>query len=385
MSYTEILNTIPDSYFGKTMGRKLEIGKKPLINMAVGIPDKPAPDEVITAMQQAVADPANNKYGVFRGKETFKTAIQQFYKETYNVDLDKDEEICILYGTKNGLVHLPLCTIEPGDGVLLPDPGYTDYLAGVLLARGEHYTLPLYEEKGYLPDFDDVPAEKLDNTKLIYLNYPSNPTGAVATRAFFDATVDRFKETKTRIVHDFAYAAFGFNHENPSILQSPGAKEVAVEIYSLSKGFNMSGFRVGFAVGNKEMIAGLNKLQDHTQVGMWGALQDASTAALKLGQPFLDEQNELFRARRDKVVAVLKENNIPFSPLDGGIFLWLKTPQGYDGESFVTYLLKEQSVLVTPGIPFGERGRHYVRVSLAVDDSLLDAFLERLLEVYLNK
>lgn len=380
MKYTDILNEIPDSYFGKTMGRKLEIGEKPLINMAVGIPDKPAPVEVIAAMQQAITDPTNNKYGVFRGKEAFRSAIQTFYKETYGVELNKDEEICILYGTKNGLVHLPLCTINPGDGVLLPDPGYTDYLAGVILARGEHYDLPLYEEKHYLPDFDDVDAAELARTKLIYLNYPSNPTGAVATRAFFDAAVERFRGTETKIVHDFAYAAFGFNQKNPSILQSPGAKDVAVEIYSLSKGFNMSGFRVGFAVGNKEMIAGLNKLQDHTQVGMWGALQDASIAALELGQPFLDEQNELFRKRRNKVMGILTENAIPFSPLEGGIFLWLKTPEGYDGEAFVDYLLQEQSLLVTPGIPFGERGRNYVRVSLAVEDSLLDTFLERLLE-----
>ncbi|UTH13997.1 aminotransferase class I/II-fold pyridoxal phosphate-dependent enzyme [Macrococcus equipercicus] len=380
MTYTKILNDIPDSYFGKTMGRKLEIGSKPLINMAVGIPDKPAPDEVIKAMSAAVQNPENNKYGVFRGKDTFKEAIQKFYHDVYHVTLDKDEEICILYGTKNGLVHLPLCVIEPGDGVLLPDPGYTDYLAGVILAHGEHYTLPLYEEKSYLPDFNDVPADQLSRTKLIYLNYPSNPTGAVATREFFDETVNRFKQTETKIVHDFAYAAFGFDAKNPSILQSPGAKDIAVEIYSLSKGFNMSGFRVGFAVGNKEMIAALNKFQDHTQVGMWGALQDASTAALKLGESFTEVQNNLFRRRRDRVTALLDQHHIPYSPLAGGIFLWLKTPRGYDGESFVDYLLKEQSMLVTPGIPFGERGRNFVRVSLAVDDSILETFLERLIE-----
>lgn len=237
---SKLLDSIPESYFGKTMGRKLDIGSKPLINTAVGIPDQKVPAEVLETIQSAVQEPANNKYGVFRGKEALKEAIQKFYLDTYGVELDKDEEICILYGTKNGLVNLPLCVIEPGEGVLLPNPGYTDYLAGVKLARGTAYELPLQPANHYWPDFDALDSAVLADTRLIYLNYPSNPTGAVATRAGFDAVVRRFRGTQTKIVHDFAYAAFGFDAKNPSILQSPGAKDVAVEIYSLSKGFNMS-------------------------------------------------------------------------------------------------------------------------------------------------
>ncbi|WP_414044213.1 aminotransferase class I/II-fold pyridoxal phosphate-dependent enzyme [Macrococcus sp. EM39E] len=380
MAYTKILETIPESYFGKTMGRKLEVGSKPLINMAVGIPDKSVPDKVLQALTDGIQNPQNNKYGVFRGKEAFKIAIKKFYKDVYNVELDQDKEICILYGTKSGLVHLPTCVIEPGEGVLLPNPGYTDYLAGVKLARGEHYELKLYPEHNYLPDFDQVDENELENTKLIYLNYPSNPTGAVATKDFFDTTIKRFKDTNKRIVHDFAYAAFGFDAKNPSILQSPGAKDVAIEIYSLSKGFNMSGVRVGFAVGNAEIIENLNYFQDHTQVGMWGAIQDGAVAALELGEAFLNEQNVLFKGRRNKVTTALRDANIPFEPMQGGIFLWIKVPSEFKSEAYVDFLLKSQSILTTPGIPFGSLGDDYIRVSLAVNDAQLDEFINRIIE-----
>ncbi|TDL94290.1 aminotransferase class I/II-fold pyridoxal phosphate-dependent enzyme [Macrococcus brunensis] len=377
---SRLLDSIPESYFGKTMGRKLEIGTKPLINTAVGIPDQKVPAEVLEAIQSAVQEPANNKYGVFRGKEVLKEAIQQFYLETYGVELDKDEEICILYGTKNGLVNLPLCVIEPGEGVLLPNPGYTDYLAGVKLARGTVYELPLLPANRYWPDFDALDSAVLDKTRLIYLNYPSNPTGAVATRAGFDEIIERFRGTKIQIVHDFAYAAFGFDAKNPSILQSEGAKEVAVEIYSLSKGFNMSGVRIGFAVGNKDIVGALNYYQDHTQVGMWGVVQEAAVSALALGEPFLETQNAIFRKRRDKVTSFLTEAGIPFEPMQGGIFLWLKIPDGYNSEAYVDDLLKKQSILTTPGLPFGSNGDQYIRISLAISDEEIEELLNRLAE-----
>ncbi|ULG74251.1 aminotransferase class I/II-fold pyridoxal phosphate-dependent enzyme [Macrococcus brunensis] len=377
---SRLLDSIPESYFGKTMGRKLEIGTNPLINTAVGIPDQKVPAEVLEAIQSAVQEPANNKYGVFRGKEVLKEAIQQFYLETYGVELDKDEEICILYGTKNGLVNLPLCVIEPGEGVLLPNPGYTDYLAGVKLARGTVYELPLLPANRYWPNFDALDSAVLDKTRLIYLNYPSNPTGAVATRAGFDEIIERFRGTKIQIVHDFAYAAFGFDAKNPSILQSEGAKEVAVEIYSLSKGFNMSGVRIGFAVGNKDIVGALNYYQDHTQVGMWGVVQEAAVSALALGEPFLETQNAIFRKRRDKVTSFLTEAGIPFEPMQGGIFLWLKIPDGYNSEAYVDDLLKKQSILTTPGLPFGSNGDQYIRISLAISDEEIEELLNRLAE-----
>ena len=381
MPISKLLSEIPDSYFGKTMGRKVEHGPLPLINMAVGIPDGETPKVIVDEFINAIQKTENQKYGAFHGKDAFKQAIVDFYKRHYDVTLDKEEEVCILFGTKNGLVELPLCVVEPDDYVLLPNPGYTDYLAGVLLARAKPYSLELTSENHYLPIWDNVEDEIIDKTKLIYLTYPNNPTGSVASKQFFDDTINRFKNSQTNIVHDFAYSAFGFDKKNPSILQSEGAKDTAIEVYSLSKGYNMSGYRVGFAVGNKEMIAALKKYQTHTHAGMFGALQDSSTVALNECDDFLIKQNEIFKNRRNKFEASLREANLPFEPMKGGIFLWLQTPPKYDGEAFVEYLLKEQSILVAPGIPFGDNGKDYVRISLALSDSALSEGASRLQEL----
>lgn len=373
MAISDRLAQIPDSYFAKTMGQKVEHGPLPLINMAVGIPDGETPKGIIDCFADALRQPDNQKYVAFHGKDSFKQAIVDFYQRQFQVELDKEDEVCILYGTKNGLVGLPTCIVNPGENVLLPDPGYTDYKAGVLLADAQPQPLVL-EPPYYLPQWDKISKETLLNTRLVYLTYPNNPTGSVATKSIFEEAVERFKGTKTKIVHDFAYSAFGFDAKNPSILQAEGAKDLAIEIFSLSKGYNMSGFRVGFAVGNKDMIQALKKYQSHTHAGMFGALQDAATYALNNYDDFLEAQNITFKRRRDEFEAKLQQADIPFEPMKGGIFLWLRTPTDFDGVSFVDYLLQEQSILVAPGIPFGEHGKHYVRISLALDDaSLLEA------------
>ena len=373
MAISDRLAQIADSYFARTMGQKVEHGPLPLINMAVGIPDGETPKGIIDCFADALRQPDNQKYVAFHGKDSFKQAIVDFYQRQFQVELDKEDEVCILYGTKNGLVGLPTCIVNPGENVLLPDPGYTDYKAGVLLADAQPQPLVL-EPPYYLPQWDKISKEILLNTRLVYLTYPNNPTGSVATKSVFEEAIERFKGTKTKIVHDFAYSAFGFDAKNPSILQAEGAKDLAVEIFSLSKGYNMSGFRVGFAVGNKDIIQALKKYQSHTHAGMFGALQDAATYALNNYDAFLEEQNITFKRRRDEFEAKLQQADIPFEPMKGGIFLWLRTPRNFDGESFVDYLLQEESILVAPGIPFGEHGKDYVRISLALDDeSLLEA------------
>lgn len=344
MMISNKLAGIPDSYFGKTMGRKIEHGPLPLINMAVGIPDGPTPQGIINHFAEALRIPENQKYGAFHGKESFKQAIVDFYQRQYDVTLDKEEEVCILYGTKNGLVAVPTCVINPGDYVLLPDPGYTDYLAGVLLADGKPVPLNL-EPPHYLPEWSKVDPQILEKTKLIYLTYPNNPTGSTATKEVFDEAIARFKGTDTKIVHDFAYGAFGFDAKNPSILSSENGKDVAIEIYSLSKGYNMSGFRVGFAVGNKDIIQALKKYQTHTNAGMFGALQDAAVYALNHYDDFLEEQSNVFKARRDRFEGILAKANLPFVHAKGGIYAWLKTPPGYDSEQFEQFLVKENPYL----------------------------------------
>ncbi|WP_020008556.1 aminotransferase class I/II-fold pyridoxal phosphate-dependent enzyme [Salinicoccus albus] len=372
----ELLRSIPPSYFGSTMARELETGDLPLLNLAVGIPDGDTPEGVLRTVAASVYQPENQKYGVFRGKQSFKQAIIQFYQDHYDVVLDEDN-IAILYGTKSGLVQFPMTFIEPGEGVYLPNPGYPDYPAGVKLARGLVYDLPLLKENDFLPDYDALDREELDNARLMYLNYPSNPLGAVATKDFFNDTVARFKDTRTKIVHDFAYAPFAFDRRHPSILESDKNLECAMEVYSLSKGFNMSGFRVGFAVGNKEMVESINVYQDHTQTGMWGVLQDAATEALRHESDMLDHQNDKFKKRSARVETSFKNMGIPLNPVKGGIFGWVSVPPGFDGESFTDFLLKEASILVTPGIPFGSLGRNFIRISLAVEDDVLTSVIER--------
>ncbi|RIM70192.1 aminotransferase class I/II-fold pyridoxal phosphate-dependent enzyme [Staphylococcus arlettae] len=377
MAMSDRLAQIPDSYFGKTMGQKVPHGPLPLINLAVGIPDGDTPDGIVNKFIKAVQEPENQKYVAFHGKESLKQAIVDFYQRHYGVALDANTEVCILYGTKNGLVALPTVIVNPGEYVLLPDPGYADYLAGVQLADAIPKKLNL-TAPDYLPKWQQISQDVLLNTRLVYLTYPNNPTGSVATLEVFKEAVTQFQNTKTKIVHDFAYSAFGFDSKNPSILQVDGAKELAVEIYSLSKGYNMSGFRVGFAVGNKDIIRALKKYQSHTHAGMFGALQDTATYALNHYDAFLEQQNNKFRQRRDDITRALADVDIPFEPMRGGIFLWLKTPPHFDGEGFVEYLLQEQSILVAPGFPFGDNGHHYVRMSLAIDDEQLAVAIQRL-------
>lgn len=375
----ELLKSVPESYFASvsTLNENLEIGDKPLINLAVGIPDGAAPKSVTDAVKSSVEDPKQHKYPGFRGYPSFKKAIMDFYSRHYGVTL-KDENIAILYGTKSALVQFPMIFIEPGEGVFLPNPGYADYSAGVSLARGIEYDLPLLAENDYLPDYDSLDQQEMDNARLIYLNYPSNPLGSVASKAFFDETISRFKDTDIKIVHDFAYAGFGFDEKHPSILESDPDLSTAIEIYSFSKSYNMSGFRAGFAVGNKEMIEAINIYQDHTQTGMWGVLQEAATTALNEEDDFLIAQRDIFRKRKDMVVKELSEAGIPIQPIEGGIFGWIRVPEEFDGESFVKYLLKEESILATPGIPFGSRGRNYIRISLAIEDDQLKECIRRL-------
>ena len=376
---SKLLKALSPSYFSSMMNEKLETGSKPLLNFAVGIPDGKTPKVITDAVKTAIDKEENQKYGAFRGKPELKESIRKFYKRTYGVTLE-DDNIAILFGTKNALVNFPLAHVDPGAGIMLPNPGYADYITAVELAGARLIDMPLLKENNYLPDFDAL-SDELEDTDLIYLNYPSNPLGAAADQTFFDDVIKRFKGSQTQIVHDFAYAAFGYNEKHPSILTSDPNFDTAIEIYSLSKGFNMSGYRIGFAAGNKDMIESINKFQDHTNAGVFGVTQDAAIAALDNADELIPAQNEIFNRRKAFISDALTDLNIPLEPIEGGIFGWIKVPDGFNGESFTKYLLKEQSILVTPGKPFGSRAEDYIRISLAVDDQDLTAFTKRLAEI----
>ncbi len=376
---SKLLKALSPSYFSSMMNETLETGSKPLLNFAVGIPDGKTPKVITDAVKTAIDKEENQKYGAFRGKPELKESIRKFYKRTYGVTLE-DDNIAILFGTKNALVNFPLAHVDPGAGIMLPNPGYADYITAVELAGARLIDMPLLKENNYLPDFDAL-SDELEDTDLIYLNYPSNPLGAAADQTFFDDVIKRFKGSQTQIVHDFAYAAFGYNEKHPSILTSDPNFDTAIEIYSLSKGFNMSGYRIGFAAGNKDMIESINKFQDHTNAGVFGVTQDAAIAALDNADELIPAQNEIFNRRKAFISDALADLNIPLEPIEGGIFGWIKVPDGFNGESFTKYLLKEQSILVTPGKPFGSRAEDYIRISLAVDDQDLTAFTKRLAEI----
>lgn len=376
---SKLLKALSPSYFSSMMNETLETGSKPLLNFAVGIPDGKTPKVITDAVKTAIDKEENQKYGAFRGKPELKESIRKFYKRTYGVTLE-DDNIAILFGTKNALVNFPLAHVDPGAGIMLPNPGYADYITAVELAGARLIDMPLLKENNYLPDFDAL-SDELEDTDLIYLNYPSNPLGAAADQTFFDDVIKKFKGSKTEIVHDFAYAAFGYNEKHPSILTSDPNFDTAIEIYSLSKGFNMSGYRIGFAAGNKDMIESINKFQDHTNAGVFGVTQDAAIAALDNADELIPAQNEIFNRRKTFISDALADLNIPLEPIEGGIFGWIKVPDGFNGESFTKYILKEQSILVTPGKPFGSRAEDYIRISLAVDDQDLTAFTKRLAEI----
>ncbi|WP_040928557.1 aminotransferase class I/II-fold pyridoxal phosphate-dependent enzyme [Nosocomiicoccus massiliensis] len=355
---------------------KIKLSDKPLLNMSIGVPDGRTPDHVLENVKETIDDIQNHKYAGVNVRENLMQAIKDFYKRHYDVELE-DENIALLYGSKNAIINFPSLFIEPGEGVYIPNPGYIDYLPGVKLANGEVYDLPLLKENDFLPDFDNLDEKELENARLIILNYPSNPVGAVATKEFFDETVERFKDTDIMLINDFAYAAFGFEGKPPSILESDKNFETSMEFFSLSKAFNMSGFRVGFAVGNKDMVGALNLYQSFAHAGMWGVQQEAAATALNESDEFLLKQNEIFKRRRDKFVSGLREVGIPLNDIDGGMFGWVEVPKGFNSESFFEYLLEEQSIMVIPGFPFGSLGENRIRVSLAIADEELDEVVER--------
>ncbi len=262
------------------MGEYIEQGYD-VINLGQGNPDQPTPEHIVAKLQEAAANPENHKYSPFQGHRYLKQAAADFYFREYGVTIDPDKEVAILFGGKAGLVEIPQCLLNPGDTILVPDPGYPDYLSGVALAQADMVTMALKEENNFLPDYNEIHKEILLQAKLMFLNYPNNPTGATATKEFFEKTVGLARENDICVVHDFAYGAIGFDGEKPlSFLQIDGAKEVGIEIYTLSKTYNMAGWRVAFAVGNKSVIEAIELLQDHLYVSLFGAIQEAAAEAL---------------------------------------------------------------------------------------------------------
>jgi aminotransferase len=378
MEFSHRLNQLPKQFFAslvQKVGIAIKEGRD-VINLGQGNPDQPTPQYIVEALQTAADNPETHKYSPFSGLHTLKEAASEFYKREYQVSLDPETEIAILGGTKIGLVELPLALMNDGDYMLLPDPGYPDYLSGTALANVTYDTMPLTAENQFLPDYSQLTNEQKEKAKLLYLNYPNNPTGAAASLEFFEETVELAKKWNIGIVHDFAYGAIGFEGKKPvSFLQAKGGKEVGLEFYTLSKTYNMAGWRVGFAAGNAKMVEAINILQDHLFVSLFPAVQIAAAEALTGDQSSVDQLVRRYEDRRDALVEECKRIGWEVDAPQGSFFAWLPVPEGYTSESFADLLLDEADVAVAAGNGFGEYGEGYIRVGLLVDrDRIKEAF-----------
>ncbi len=337
-----------------------------VIDMGVGDPDMPTPAFILQAMARALRDRRNHPYPSNRGLEVLRVAIARWYRKRFSVTLDPDTEILPLIGSKEGIAHLPLAYVNPGDRVLVPDPGYPPYRTGTLLASGRPVEVPLLAQNRFLPDLQSV-ARKARGAKLFFLNYPNNPTAATADLAFYRELVRFSQKTGVPICHDAAYSELSFGRvRHPSFLQAPGAKEMGIEFHSLSKTFNMTGWRIGWVCGNRQMVSALAKVKSNIDSGLFQAIQMAGVRALEDSGAHLKRMLSLYRARRDLLVEALRDSGWPVRPPQATFYLWAPIPPRRRCADVASELLRKQAVVATPGSGFGRHGEGYIRFSLSV-------------------
>lgn len=385
---SNLLKNLPEQFFVQLSLKVHDYVRKgvDVINLGQGNPDQPTPRHIVKAMQRAVENPAYHKYSPFRGQKFLKEAVCTFYEREYGVTLDPDKEVAILFGGKAGLVEIPPCLLNSRDTVLVPDPGYPDYWSGVALANAKMEMMPLLQENHFLPDYDALSEEVKQKAKLMFLNYPNNPTGATATKEFFQETVNLATKYEICVVHDFAYGAIGFDGvKPPSFLQVNGAKDVGIEIYTLSKTYNMAGWRIAFAVGNESVISAINLLQDHLYVSVFSAVQEAAKVALTESQSCVHELVHMYESRRNVFMEAIHEIGWKSEAPKGSFFAWLPVPKGYTSLDFANLLLEEVHVAVAPGRGFGDYGEGFVRVGLLTEEKRIREAVKRIESLNLFK
>ncbi|NMB41244.1 MAG: LL-diaminopimelate aminotransferase [Firmicutes bacterium] len=352
-----------------------------VIKLGIGDPDSPTPDYIVKRMQKEVARSENHTYPPDEGLAEFKEAVAGYYRQRHGVKLDPQKEIVPLIGSKEGIAHISFCFTDPGDINLVPDPGYPVYGIGTLFAGGQVQLMPLLKEKNFLPDLGDIPEEKARRAKLLFLNYPNNPTGAIASRDFFAEVVSFAKKHDLLVCHDAAYNEIAFDDYRPvSFLEIPGGKDIAIEFGSLSKTFNMTGWRIGYAVGNSSAVEALYRFKTNIDSGLFKAIQYTGVEAFTNPQrePFLQELRTLYRRRRDIVVKALREIGWTIEAPKAAFYVWAPVPEGYTSQDFVAFLLEKTGVVVTPGRGFGEHGEGYFRIALTVDEKRLQEAMDRI-------
>ena len=384
MKFAERVEQLPPYLFA-AISRLIEEKKKQgidVISLGIGDPDLPTPEHILASLNNASSSPENHRYPESEGLPEFREAVARWYSNRHNVALDPSTEIVSLIGSKEGIAHLPLCFIDPGDVSLITDPGYPVYEIATMFAGGSSIRLPLEEENGWMPNLKKIDKGVIEKSKILWLNYPNNPTGAVATKVFFEEAVEWAHSTGILIAHDLAYADVTFDdYIAPSILEIDGAKDVAIEFNSLSKTFNMTGWRIAMAVGNATVIDALTRVKSNMDSGVPQAIQQMAITAMDDPRDSITAHNKIYQIRLDKVLKVLRDLGLKVNTPKASLYVWAKLPEGESNSGdYAAQLVEQTGVVVTPGSSYGSSGEGYIRISLTIADERLDEALSRLSE-----
>lgn len=379
--YADRIKTLPPYLFAAIDEMKQQAIARgvDIINLGVGDPDLPTPHAIIERLRQAASNPKNHQYPSYDGMLSFRQSVADWYRRRFGVSLDPRTEVLTLIGSKEGIGHVPLAFVNPGDVVLVPSPGYPVYPVATSFAGGIPHVMPLLKKNGFLPDLDAVPKEIARRAKLMFLNSPNNPTSAVMTRDYFTRVVAFAQEHQIIVCHDAAYSEIFFDGQQPpSFLEAEGATVVGVEFHSLSKTFNMTGWRIGFVVGNKSVVAGLGKVKSNLDSGVFQAIQEAGIAALELDDHVTDALRKTYQERRDVLVPELQKLGLEVAMPSAAFYVWMAVPRGYTSASFTAHLLEKAGIVTTPGNGFGEPGEGYIRMTITTSKERLAEAVERI-------
>ncbi|MCI1273917.1 MAG: LL-diaminopimelate aminotransferase [Clostridiaceae bacterium] len=378
---SERLEKIPPYLFAE-IDRKIAEAKAKgvdIISLGIGDPDTPTLQPVVDEMHKAIDNPKNHDYPPYNGTEKFRNAAAKWMKKRFGVDMDADSEILANIGSKEAIAHIFFAFVDEGDYTLVPDPGYPVYKNATIFAGGTPYSMPLLEENGFLPDFDKIPEDVAKKSKLMFLNYPNNPTGAIANLDFFKKAVDFCKKYDILLCHDMAYCEMTFDgYKAPSVFEVEGAKDIAIEFYSHSKSYNMTGWRVGFVCGNAKAVKALGTIKNNIDSGTFKAIQDAASVAFDIDQSTIDKLNKMYQERRDAAENGLKELGWNIKPSKATFYLWLPVTKGMTSEEFVTAMLEKAGVVVPPGNGYGKYGEGYFRIALTKNVDTIKECINRM-------
>jgi LL-diaminopimelate aminotransferase len=384
IEYATRIKTLPPYLFAAIDKMKQEAIRRgvDIINLGIGDPDLPTPAPIIETLRKAAGDPKHHQYPSYEGMASFRAAVADWYHRRFHVTLDPTSEVLTLIGSKEGIGHVPLAFVDPGDIVLVPSPGYPVYPVGTSFAGGVSHIMPLTKQNGFLPDLDAVPKDIARKAKLMWLNSPNNPTSVVIGKEYFAKVVEFARTHQIIVCHDAAYSEIFYDGKRPaSFLEVEGAKEVGVEFHSLSKTYNMTGWRLGFAVGNKQVLAGLGKVKSNLDSGVFQAIQEAGITALALDDSITDNLRRTYQTRRDVLVPGLKQLGLEVDSPPAAFYVWVTAPKGYTSASFTAHLLEKGGIVTTPGNGFGAPGEGYIRMTVTTSKERLAEAVERIKKI----